>query len=154
VETAASKVVVLPDSFTFEEGALIEPLSVANHAVARAGNLAGRNVAVVGGGPIGNLVAQVARNEGARVLSRIQPAPVGSRQPVRLDLTSNAGTENSARLRDARSAAAGFDVAFECVGVERSITAAVESIQKGGRWWWWGCSASGLRVESWAGSGP
>ena len=131
--TAASKVVELPDAFSFDEGALIEPLSVAIHAVSRAGNLAGRNVAVVGGGPIGNLVAQVAKNEGARVL-------VADLSPLRLDLaercgiefTSNAGTE---KLREASQRAfgrEGFDVAFECVGVEPTITAAIENIQKGG----------------------
>src|SRR5258706_9728808 len=92
--TAASKVVELPDAFTFEEGALIEPLSVANHAVARAGNLAGRNVAVVGGGPIGNLVAQVAKNEGARVLLiDLSPLRLDLANRCGIDLTSNAGIE-------------------------------------------------------------
>ena len=131
--TAASKVVELPDSFTFDEGALVEPLSVAIHAVARAGKLAGRNVAVVGGGPIGNLVAQVAKSEGARVLlTDLSALRLDLANQCGIDLTSNAGTE---KLTDASRRAfgpAGFDVAFECVGVEPTITAAVESIQKGG----------------------
>src|SRR5262249_39947590 len=131
--TAAAKVVELPAAFTFEEGALIEPLSVAIHAVARAGSLAGHNVAIVGAGPIGNLVAQVAKNEGARVLvTDLSPFRLELANRSGIEFTSNAGTET---LRDASRRAfgsEGFDVAFECVGVEPAITAAVESIQKGG----------------------
>jgi L-iditol 2-dehydrogenase len=63
--TPASKIVPLPDDFSYEQGALVEPVSVAVHAVSRAGALAGRRVAVLGAGPIGNLVVQVARSEGA-----------------------------------------------------------------------------------------
>lgn len=131
--TAASKLVELPDSFTVDEGALIEPLSVAIHAVGRAGNLAGRNVAVVGSGPIGNLVAQVAKSEGARVVvADLSQWRLDLAERCGLELTSNAGTE---KLKDASRRVfgpEGFDVAFECVGVEPTITAAIESIEKGG----------------------
>ena len=96
--TAASKVVELPDSFTFDEGAMVEPLSVAIHAVSRAGKLDGRNVAVVGGGPIGNLVAQVAKSEGARVLlTDLSPLRLDLANRCGIDLTSNAGTEKLTR---------------------------------------------------------
>ena len=61
--TSADMVVTLPDSFTFEQGALVEPAAVAVHAVARAGNLAGKRAVVLGAGTIGNLVAQAARCE-------------------------------------------------------------------------------------------
>jgi len=115
--TAASKVVELPDSFTFEEGALIEPLSVANHAVGRAGNLAGRNVAIVGGGPIGNLVAQVARNEGARVLlTDLSPLRLDLANRCGIDLTSNAGTE---KLGDASRRAFGVSTTIRLCSASR-----------------------------------
>src|SRR5512136_161695 len=58
--TPAARIVPLPDAFSYEQGALVEPVSVAVHATSRAGTLAGRRVAVLGAGPIGNLVAQVA----------------------------------------------------------------------------------------------
>jgi len=63
--TAADMIVPLPDTFTFEQGALVEPASVAVHAVARAENLTGRRAVVLGAGTIGNLVAQTVRCEGA-----------------------------------------------------------------------------------------
>jgi L-iditol 2-dehydrogenase len=131
--TAAQKIVELPDAFSVEEGALVEPLSVAIHAVARAGPLAGRNVAVVGGGPIGNLVAQVAKSEGANVLlSDLSAYRLELAERCGIAFTSNAGTE-TLRVASRRAfGPRGFDVAFECVGVEPTMTAAVDAIQKGG----------------------
>jgi L-iditol 2-dehydrogenase len=131
--TAASKIVELPETFTAEEGALVEPLSVAIHGVARAGNLAGRNVAVVGSGPIGNLVAQVAKSEGATVLvSDLSQYRLELAERCGIPFVSDAAAES---LRDASRrafGARGFDVAFECVGVEPTMTAAIDAIQKGG----------------------
>ena len=49
-----------------DEGAMIEPLAVAVHAVKQAGDVAGARIAVLGAGPIGILVAQAAKGLGAR----------------------------------------------------------------------------------------
>lgn len=63
--TDASKVTLLPETMTYDEGAMIEPLAVAVHAVKQAGDVTGANIIVLGAGPIGNLVAQTARGLGA-----------------------------------------------------------------------------------------
>jgi len=55
----------LGDRLSYAEGALLEPLAVACHAVLRAGSIAGKPVAVSGAGTIGQLVATVARALGA-----------------------------------------------------------------------------------------
>jgi L-iditol 2-dehydrogenase len=47
-------------------GAMVEPTSVAVHALSRSGSVEGKALLVLGGGPIGNLVAQSARGLGAR----------------------------------------------------------------------------------------
>jgi len=131
--TAADKIVPLPDTFTFEQGALVEPVSVAVHAVARAGRLAGRRGAVLGAGPIGNLVAQAARCEGARVLiTDLSDYRLDIARQCGLAATSNAKEETLAQASERVFGKDGFDVAFECVGVEATITAAIETIQKGG----------------------
>lgn len=62
----ASKALRLHDSMSFDEGALVEPASVATGAIRRCGDLKGKNVLVLGAGAIGNLVAQVAQASGAR----------------------------------------------------------------------------------------
>lgn len=131
--TKADRLIALPDNFSFEQGALIEPVSVAVHATSRAGNLKGKRVAVLGAGPIGNLVAQVAKAAGAMVL-------ITDVSEYRLEVARQCGLENVSNpanesLKDAKTrvfGADGFDVALECVGVEPTITAAIETIEKGG----------------------
>jgi len=131
--TAADMVITLPDSFTFEQGALVEPAAVAVHAVARAGNLSGKRAVVLGSGPIGNLVAQTARSAGAQVLiTDISDYRLDVARQCGLDKTSNAREESLADASERTFGKGGFEVAFECVGVEATITEAVSNIQKGG----------------------
>jgi len=131
--TAANMVVLLPEAFSFEQGALVEPASVAVHAVARAGKLAGRRAVVLGAGTIGNLVAQTARAGGAQVLiTDLSDYRLGVARQCGLAATSNAKDEDLAQAAARVFGKDGFDVAFECVGVEATITAAVANIQKGG----------------------
>jgi len=131
--TAAERIVPLPDGFSFEQGALVEPISVAVHAVARAGAVADRNAVVLGAGPIGNLVAQVARARGANVL-------VTDLSAHRLDIARRCGLSQVSNPKEEPLASAarrvfgegGFDLAFECVGVEPTLTEATENLAKGG----------------------
>jgi len=133
--TPAEKVLLLPDGFTFEQGALVEPVAVAVHAVGRVeGGLAERNAVVLGAGPIGNLVGQVARSQGADVLiTDLSDFRLGIARECGLGRTSHAAAEPLADAARRAFGDDGFDVAFECVGVEATITAAVDCIQKGGQ---------------------
>lgn len=129
----AGRIISLPADFSLEAGAMVEPVSVAVHATGRAGDLRGRRVAVLGAGPIGNLVAQVAQASGAQVL-------VTDLSDYRLDIARECGLQNVSNsgresLKDAATrvfGADGFNVALECVGVEPTITAAIANIAKGG----------------------
>ena len=129
----AEKVVPLPDDFSFEQGAFVEPVSVAVHAVGRAGTLKGKNIVVFGAGPIGNLVAQVAQARGANVL-------ITDLSEYRLKIAGECGLENTSNSREESFSKAvertfgdkGFQVGFECVGVESTMSNAVEHIEKGG----------------------
>lgn len=131
--TAADKVVQLPDSFSFEQGALVEPISVAVHALSRAGKVQGRRVVVLGAGPIGNLVAQSARASGAQVLiTDLSDHRLGIAQRCGLTHTSNPAQEDLKAASRRVFGDQGFDLAFECVGVEATLTAATENLAKGG----------------------
>ena len=55
----------IPDSFTYADGAMLEPLGVAIHAIDLGKLRAGMTVAVFGCGPIGLLIVQLARLVGA-----------------------------------------------------------------------------------------
>lgn len=131
--TAAEKLVVLPDDFSFEQGALVEPASVAVHAIRRAGAVRGRNVVVLGAGPIGNLVAQAARAAGAQVLlTDLSQHRLEVAERCGVKHVSNPSRESLQGASARVFGSAGFDLAFECVGVEATLTAATENLQKGG----------------------
>jgi 2-desacetyl-2-hydroxyethyl bacteriochlorophyllide A dehydrogenase len=132
--TEADKIVPLPDTFTFEQGALIEPTAVAVRSTSRAGDMQDRNVVVLGAGPIGNLVAQVCRCRGAKVLiTDLSDFRLGKARDCGVPFQSCARTESLARAVERCFGEEGFDLAFECVGVEATMSAAVDAIQKGGK---------------------
>jgi L-iditol 2-dehydrogenase len=130
---SAEKAVKLPGEFTFEQGAMVEPTAVAVHAVSRAGEVSGKNVVVLGGGPIGNLVTQVARAGGATVLvTDLSDFRLGVARQCGLVHTSNPRQEKLAEAVARVFGEDGFDVALECVGIEPTLSAAIETIGKGG----------------------
>ena len=132
--TEADKIVVLPDTFTPEQGALVEPAAVAAHASGRAGDLAGRSVAVLGAGPIGNLVAQACRGRGARrvLITDLSDYRLEVARNVGIDVVSNAGRETLSAAADRAFGDNGFDVVFEAVGNAATMDQAITTIGKGG----------------------
>jgi L-iditol 2-dehydrogenase len=112
---------------------MVEPAAVAVHAVARAGSVAGRSVAVLGAGPIGNLVAQVARAMDAEVLlTDISDFRLELGRRCGIKHTSNARSESLTEAAVRAFGNAGVDVVLECVGLEVTIDAAINTIAKGG----------------------
>jgi threonine dehydrogenase-like Zn-dependent dehydrogenase len=106
---------------------------VAVHAVSKAGSIQGKNVAVMGAGPIGNLVAQTARQSGANVLiSDLSAYRLDIARQSGITATCNAREETLAQASERVFGKAGFDVALECVGVEPTMSSAISAIQKGG----------------------
>jgi len=129
----AERIVPLPAQFTFEQGALVEPAAVAVHAVARGGEVSGRNVLVLGGGPIGNLVAQVAQAQGAKVLvSEVSAHRIQVAKDCGIAAVCDPTDEPLADALGRTFGEEGFGLAFECAGVEATINAAIETIGKGG----------------------
>jgi len=130
---SAQKTVRLPDGFTFEQGAIVEPAAVAVHAVSRAGEVSGKNVVVIGAGPIGNLVAQTARADGADVLvTDLSDFRLGIARQCRIPHTSNPRDEELGQAAERVFGTDGFGIALECVGAEATLSAAIDSIGKGG----------------------
>ena len=129
----AEKVLALPESLSLDQGALVEPVAVAVHAAGRAGNLDGKNAVVFGAGPIGNLVAQVARCRGANVLiGEISPRRLEVARECGLGQIFDAAVEQVGEAGRRVFGEAGFDLAFECAGVEATVSAALEHVNKGG----------------------
>ena len=115
---------VLPAGLDPVVGPLIEPLAVAVHAMNRAGLAADVDVMVSGGGPVGLLVAQVARQRGARSVTVVDP--VAERLQVARDL----GFDRAVTPDEVDG---GFDAVLECSGAPAALGAALRIARPGGR---------------------
>ncbi len=128
----AEKAIKLPEGMSYDHGAMIEPLAVAVHAVRRYGNVEGKSVLVLGGGPIGNLVAQTAKGMGAAkvLLSELSE--------YRLKTAEKCGINTvNPKEQDLKEAIInsfgndGADVIFECIGINATMKQAIEYARKG-----------------------
>jgi len=133
--TTPEKIVELPDSLSLEEGALVEPVSVAIHSAQRAGDLRNSRVTIFGAGPIGNLIGQVCQSLGAqKVLIRdISDFRLGIAQECGLSHISNGITESISDAKERVFGDDGYSIAFEAVGIEQTLTDAVATVNKGGK---------------------
>ena len=108
----------LPESVSLERGALIEPLAVACHDVRLGGVQPGEFVVVQGGGPIGMLVALVARSAGGRVLiSEVNPFRLALAESLDFETVNPREADLVARVESA-TGGAGADVVFEVSGTQ------------------------------------
>ena len=129
----ASTLVKLPETLPLDHAALVEPTAVAIHDVARAGLEPGEYALVVGGGPIGVLIALVARRNGARVIL-VEPDPHRRALVAQFDLLvlDPGGKDVAAEVAD-WSGGAGAAVAFEVSGAAAGVTTAVDALATRGR---------------------
>jgi 2-deoxy-scyllo-inosamine dehydrogenase len=111
----------IPETIGSAAGCLVEPLCVAVHAVDRGPSLLGRSVAVLGGGAVGILVAQVALAAGAESVTVVEPV-AERRQLARLvgmthtvDSLDDGGPDGSDAVFDATGSAAAFSRALDIV---------------------------------------
>uniref|UniRef100_Q025V7 Alcohol dehydrogenase GroES domain protein n=1 Tax=Solibacter usitatus (strain Ellin6076) TaxID=234267 RepID=Q025V7_SOLUE len=106
----------LPDSLSLREGAMVEPIAVACHDVRMSELQAGEFAVVIGGGPIGILIALVAKARGARVLqAEVNPFRLQLARDLGIDAVNPAETDLPA-LVNQHTAGAGADVVFEVSG--------------------------------------
>jgi L-iditol 2-dehydrogenase len=131
----------LPDSISFEEGAVIDPASIALHVANRGQIKPGDNVAIIGAGAIGLLGGDAARIRGAaRVIivgrgSRLEKAASMGFETV----DSRAG-DPVAAIRE-MTGGLGADVVLEAAGVPETLQWALGMLRKGGR-----CAVVGIPI--------
>ena len=128
-----AKVTPLPDEMSYDEGAMIEPLAVAVHAVRRAGDVKGAKIAVLGAGPIGILVAQAAKGMGA---DQVMITDVSS---LRLEKAKECGVDFCVNTRNQDFGEAMVhnfgpdkaDVIYDCAGKNITMGQAIKYARKG-----------------------
>jgi len=125
----------LPDSITDEEGAMLEPLGVAIHAVDLAHLKTGMTVGVFGCGPIGLLIIQLAKLSGAvKIIAT-------DKFPHRVEAAKTLGADHAHFVSDrldsstlrAATGGRGVDVAFEVAGNQGAVDDAFAAVIPGGK---------------------
>lgn len=116
----ADRVRRLPEAVPMAVGALLEPVAVCLQAIHRAGDVHGRDVAIVGDGPFGNILARLASRAGAaRVV-------VVGREPFRLRLIRGAETVTAAPK-------ACMDIAILAVSAPEAVATCITALSPRGR---------------------
>ncbi|WP_406640792.1 zinc-dependent alcohol dehydrogenase family protein [Amycolatopsis sp. WGS_07] len=128
----------MPDSMTWEQGALVEPVSCAVHGVRRIGVEAGERFLVVGAGTMGLIMQQLLLRAGAHVTMVDRNA---ARLPRATDLGAAAVASDVSELDDER-----FDAAVDCTGAAPAIEAAFNALRRGGRLLVFGVAPAEARV--------
>jgi L-iditol 2-dehydrogenase len=125
----------LPDSLTDADGAVLEPLGVAIHAVDLGHIRPGMAIGVFGCGPVGLLVLQVARMAGATRLigtDKLAHRLEAARSLGATAVFQAANGQESAEILAATDGK-GIDVAFEAAGENEAVEVAIETVRPGGR---------------------
>ncbi|MFP4511229.1 MAG: NAD(P)-dependent alcohol dehydrogenase [Spirochaetaceae bacterium] len=132
VSVPATNCYRIPDHLSWGEGACLEPLAVAVHAVLRPARIAGAKVLVSGGGTIGQFVALAARAFGAGFIavSDLQE----SRRTFAVAHGSDLGLDPTKQeeVEAAKRETGGFDVIFEASGAGPAVRSNLEIVRKGG----------------------
>lgn len=129
----ASKVTPLPDSMTYSEGAMIEPLAVTVHAAKRFPEIKGAKVAILGCGPIGILLCQACKGLGAEKIM------ITDISDYRLSLARECGADAAVNTKEKDFGEAMLevfgpdraDVIYDCAGNDITMGQAIKYARKG-----------------------
>jgi L-iditol 2-dehydrogenase len=123
----------LPDEFTAADGAMLEPLGVALHALSLGHILPGMSVGIFGCGPIGLMLVQLARVAGAaniiatdRIANRLDAARSFGATHITL-----VGDGQQGEALDAVTSGNGVDIAFEAAGESEAVESAILATRPG-----------------------
>jgi (R,R)-butanediol dehydrogenase/meso-butanediol dehydrogenase/diacetyl reductase len=130
----ARRLVPVDEAISFPDAALIEPASVAAHALRRSGMIFGDVVVVIGGGTVGLLTSEMARIAGAAHIASVDTSVV--RNELACDLGVDAAfTTLDDSLRnwiDDHTGGLGADVVFTCVDTAEALSAGLSLVCSGG----------------------
>ena len=124
----------IPEGVSFEQAAMVEPISVAVHAVNRTPVRLNDTAVVIGAGVIGLLVVQALRAAGCGRIIAVDLSP------TRLELAGELGADEVLRSDEVdvveavreRTGGRGADIAVEAVGIDQTVRTAVDCVRKGG----------------------
>jgi L-iditol 2-dehydrogenase len=124
----------LPENINFEQSAMVEPCSVAFHAVAITPVALNDTAVVVGAGIIGLLVIQTLRTSGCGQIIAVdlEPQRLELARQLGADVGLNPAGDDVVSMIKKLTGSRGADVAFDAVGINASLKTALSSLRKGG----------------------
>ena len=130
----ADRMYLLSDDISYEKGSLTEPLAVAVHSVKRAGISLGEKVIVLGAGAIGIMIAAICKRLGAKdvIISDFSKHRLELAKELGATRTVLASEENVVDIVKEYSQGKGFEKAFECVGLEKTLNDAIACVRTNG----------------------
>ena len=138
----------IPGELSYEEAIFTEPVSCALHCIDRADIKPGESVAIIGGGPMGQIILQLSKGAGASKLIMV------TRSPWKLELAKRHGATHTINpMREDVPKAVkeitdglGADVVIEAVGTPETVEGALALAKRGGRVVVFGFSPEGAKA--------
>jgi L-idonate 5-dehydrogenase len=129
----AEQAIPIPDTMTLGEAAFTEPVAVCLHAASRPGSLLSKRVLVLGAGPIGTILALIARSAGAGfvVVGDVIDEPLRRLADLGVDEAINVATEADRLARHAEGKGT-FDIVFEASGSAGATISAIDVVKPRG----------------------
>lgn len=144
----ASYLVPIPDELSDSAAAMVEPATVAMHAVRRNPPAPGSTAVVLGAGPVGLFAAQLVKMAGASTVVVVEPRQ--RRRAVALEVGATRAVEPgdgaSQLIRDI-TGGIGADLVLDCVGNAAAFASAVDLARPGGTVVMVGVSSTPITVE-------
>lgn len=149
VTWAASNLFPLPDSLSYENGSLTEPLSVAVHAVSLAHIRPYDTALIVGAGPIGLLTLAVLRLTGVNLIavSDASDARLEIARALGAQVTINVTRQNPRQVVNEFTHGSGVDLAFEAVGLSATAQQSLEVTRNKGTVIWIGNNQRMIEID-------
>ena len=130
----SGNVVKLPEHVSYEEGALIEPLSCCIRGLKNAGTGFNDTVLIVGAGPIGLMHLQLSKIVGAKTVIVSEPNAARREKALKLgaDIVVDPATENLEEIVKANTNGLGMDVIVMAIGVPALVNSTLKLARRGG----------------------
>ncbi|HEY8122102.1 MAG TPA: zinc-binding dehydrogenase [Myxococcota bacterium] len=130
----AARLIAVRAGITDEAAAMLEPATVALHAVRRTPLHLGDACVVLGAGPIGLLTQQCARAAGAGAVVVVEPHPVRRERAKQLGATAVVDPRSEDVVQRVKQLLGplGADVVFECAGIPQTIDQSASLAKRGG----------------------
>ncbi|HEY3316710.1 MAG TPA: zinc-binding dehydrogenase [Bacillota bacterium] len=140
---------VVPEGMSYEQAAMVEPVSVALHGVNMGDLKIGDTVAIIGAGPMGLLQTQLAKMRGAYVMSiekNNERRETAGKLGADLLINPDDHEDLIKAVREQANGGRGPDVVIESVGLPQTWELAIELARKGGTVVEYGGCPSGTKI--------